>query len=530
MAAPIANSSLSTARHGLGAWSWPLAALTLSIVAVIIAFWDTSASLVNLWANSDAYGHGFFIPPIAAYLVWSRRDQVLALPPRPTPLGLVLTLGACLVWVVAQAASIALLAQLAFVAVLQTLVIVLLGWRVAWALLFPLAYLYLMVPFGDFLIPFLQDVTAEAVVRMLRLLGIPVFLDGIFLSIPTGQFEVAEACAGLRFMIAIVALGLVYAHLMYRSLWRQILFMVLAIAVTIGANCLRALGIVLIAYATDHEVAVGADHLVYGWVFLSLVMLILFLLGLTFRDTNADEAPIEPPAATSAPSEPSSRLLAATTAGGLALVIGTSVYAAQITTPSRQAYQVALVPPAAQAPWVLTSVSEDGWSPQFMNADEELRAAYRSGEKLAHLHLAFYAEQREGAEVVNTANRLADGERWARVRDLPVDLDLGGGAVVRLGTVIQGPGGRKHLAVRWYWVDGTLTPSPQMAKLLQIRGILLDRSRAAAAIVVSTPLAEDTSSANETLASLLAALSDLESILRAASAQALTADPATAPE
>ncbi len=526
MVGPIAKSRTHDGRLGLGDWSLPLAALALCLATATIAFWDTLASLVILWANSDAYGHGFFIVPIAAYLIWRRRDLVMTLESRPAPLGLVLTLAACLVWLVSEAAAIALVSQLAFVAILQSLVLTILGWRVVAVLLFPLAYLYLMVPFGDFLIPSLQDLTAEAVVRMLRVLDIPVFIDGIFLSIPTGNFEIAEACAGLRFMIATVVLGLVYAHLVYESLWRQVLFMALAIVVTIVANWLRALGIVVVAYATDHEVAVGVDHLVYGSVFLSIVILILFLLGLTFRDREIEPSEVnsgQPPITTTS-FHPSGRVLATSALGAMILLAVTSVYAAQITGKADRAYHVTLEAPTIAPPWVRREGPGSDWSPEYVNADRELLARYRSEEKVADLYVAFYADQREGAEVVNIANKPANGERWARLEDTQVDLSLGGDAVSGIGTVLQSADGSKRLVVRWFWVDGVFTASPQVAKLIQVRAIVLDRQRAAAAILISAPFEEDVETAAETLRSVVAAMPNLEATLNEASTRALAAD------
>ena len=280
----------------MGSDPWPVAwsALLASVLGVTLIFSDTVSGMVRIWSNSDAFGHGFLIAPISAFLLWHGRDRLANISPRPCFWGLTMTAVALFAWLLGRLAGFLVLENFAFVAVIQSLFLTLLGWRAARILAFPLFYLIVMVPFGEFLIPFLQDLTAILVVQGLRLVNIPVFLDGVMLIIPTGAFEVAEACAGLRFMIAVLALGLIFAHLAYDDWLRRGIFMMIAVCVTIVGNVLRAFGIVVLAYVTNHEVAVGADHLIYGWVFLSFLLIVLFMLGLKLRKNEGERSVSEP--------------------------------------------------------------------------------------------------------------------------------------------------------------------------------------------------------------------------------------------
>ncbi|MEE8244526.1 MAG: archaeosortase/exosortase family protein, partial [Pseudomonadales bacterium] len=115
-----------------------MAALGVSFGVVLLALWQTTAGLVALWADSDAYGHGFFIAPIAVWLIWRRREKLAVLAPQPTPVGLLVMFAACAAWSIGQVAGIVLLSQLAFVAILQSVVLTIVGWRVVASLLFPL--------------------------------------------------------------------------------------------------------------------------------------------------------------------------------------------------------------------------------------------------------------------------------------------------------------------------------------------------------------------------------------------------------
>jgi exosortase len=158
-----------------------------------------------------------------------------------------------------------------------------LGWRLSYRMAGPLLYLYFLVPFGAFITPWLQGFTTSFVVNGLNLLNIPNYSDGYAIEIPEGSFLVAEACAGLRFLIASIAFGYLYAMLMYRSPVRRGVFMLASIIVPIIANGFRALGIVVLGHILGNAQAAVADHLIYGWLFFSVVILLLIAVGLPFR-------------------------------------------------------------------------------------------------------------------------------------------------------------------------------------------------------------------------------------------------------
>ena len=170
------------------------------------------------------------------------------------------------------------------VAMIPTVVIIIAGRRVARALAFPLGFLLLGVPVGEALIPPLMDWTADFTVTALRLSGIPVYREGTFFTIPSGQWSVVEGCSGLRYLIASITVGALFAYLSYQKLWKRLLFVALSVIVPIIANGMRAYMIVMIAHLSDMKLALGIDHLIYGWLFFGLVMLLLFWIGSFWRD------------------------------------------------------------------------------------------------------------------------------------------------------------------------------------------------------------------------------------------------------
>ena len=267
-------------------WLLP-GALTLGVLLVLAAvFWPTLYSMVEVWDRSETFTHGYLIFPISAWLIWRQRDELARMQPRPDLRGLILLAAAGAGWLLADAGSVNVVAQYAFIAMLIAAVWTLLGWTFVWAAFFPLMFLFFAVPVGEFLIQPLMGVTADFTVAMLQATGIPVYREGMFFSIPSGDWSVVEGCSGLRYLIASVTLGVLYAYLTYRSWKRRLLFSIAAIIVPVFANSGRAYMIVMIAHLSDMKLALGVDHYIYGWVFFGIVMLLLFWIGSFWREDD----------------------------------------------------------------------------------------------------------------------------------------------------------------------------------------------------------------------------------------------------
>ncbi|MBU6497225.1 MAG: exosortase, partial [Rhodospirillales bacterium] len=265
-----------------------LPALFLGLVPLGAIFHAEIAAAVQTWIESTAYSHCFFVLPIALYLAWDRRHSLAAVPVVPLPVATLLVLPLAAAWLVAERLGIMEGRQLVALTMLEVLFLAILGWRMAHALMAPLLYLYFLVPFGAFLTPQLQDFTAHFITGGLTFLGIPNASDGNVIAIPEGRFFVAEACAGLRFLIASIAFGALYATLIYRGAWRRAAFIAVSIVLPVIANGVRALGIVVLAHFLGSAKAATADHIIYGWVFFSAVILLLILAGLPFRQDQPE--------------------------------------------------------------------------------------------------------------------------------------------------------------------------------------------------------------------------------------------------
>lgn len=277
------------------------AGLSLGLLGWILLFLPECVAAVGVWQASDTYGHCFLILPMAAYLAWDRRAALAGLAPRPLPAPAPLALPVAAVWFLAERLGVMEGRQLAAIAALELLFLAVLGWRLFRALLAPLLFLVFLVPFGAFVTPALQQFTAGFIVRGLNVLGVANYATDLTIEISAGVFYVAEACAGLRFLIAAVAFGVFYALLNYRSPGRRLLFVAASIVVPVLANGVRALGIVVLGAILGSASAAAADHIIYGWVFFSVVMLLLVAGGMPFREDPTNPAPASLPGA--APTE-----------------------------------------------------------------------------------------------------------------------------------------------------------------------------------------------------------------------------------
>ncbi|MFA6218614.1 MAG: exosortase A [Erythrobacter sp.] len=250
----------------------------IALGALTAAEW---AEMAHQWWDIDTYSHTLLIPPIIAWLVWIRRGELARLAPQGWWPGLAwLALGLA-AWLGGRSLGINLVAQAGTIMALQGAVLALFGLRAALVLGFPLFYMGFLVPFGDEIIPPLQAITASIATALTQWSGIETVADGIGIDTPAGLFIVAEECSGVKFLVAMVALGVLVAHTCFTSRARRAWFMLACVVVPVIANGIRAWATIFIAQYVGAEAAGGFDHIVYGWVFFAIV--IALVLGAAWR-------------------------------------------------------------------------------------------------------------------------------------------------------------------------------------------------------------------------------------------------------
>lgn len=260
-----------------------VAALTLVGLAFVILYWDIGVLLVKDWGGDDN-SHGFFIIPIAAYFIWKRRDQLLAEAPRPSNAGLLVVLASAAVLVVSVLGAALFTSRLSMLGMLAGIVLYLFGWRHLRIVAFSLAFLVLMIPiprilFNQIAFP-LQLLASRSAELALGLLGIPVLREGNVISLSTTTLEVADACSGIRSLVSLLTLAIVYGYVLDNRIWARVTIAVAAIPVAIAANAFRVAATGIAAHYIGPEVAQGVLHTFSGWL---VFVVAFFLLALIQR-------------------------------------------------------------------------------------------------------------------------------------------------------------------------------------------------------------------------------------------------------
>lgn len=472
---------------------WPIAlTCVLAGLAVLFAgYWQTFLSMIQIWQRSETFTHGFLIFPISGYLIWRRRQELAALAPCPEWIGLVVLAQLGLVWQLSKLAGVLVVEQLAVIAMIAALSLSLLGKRIVWEIAFPLGFLFFAVPIGEFLIPSLMNFTADFTVKLIELSGIPVYREGTFFSIPSGDWSVVEGCSGLRYLIASITCGCLYAYLNYRAFWRRLAFIALACLFPVFANGLRAYGIVMIAHLSDMRLALGIDHYLYGWVFFGLVIVLMFWIGSFWREANS--SPENLPALSlpaASPPLPLGRLLRSTLLA-LACLLIWPVFAVRGLAQAELA-PVALELPQAVGVWHRAQQDLTAWQPHYLFPDAVVQANYTDGGRQVKVYLFYYRTQAQGKELVNSQNVLIPQKHpvWRMPWEKPKEVRLAGQKFkVREGLLLSAD--QRLLVWRWNWVSSTFTVSDSLAKLLEAKDKLLGSPKDAAGVVVATESSEE---------------------------------------
>ncbi|MGK2941387.1 MAG: exosortase A [Immundisolibacter sp.] len=506
--------NVETQANALGkrlvSYDWRIAGglLAVTMVVVLLAFGDTVLGIGAIWWRSETYAHGVLVVPIAIYLLWQRRHYLAQAAPGVQPWAL-LPLGAAgVLWSVGSLGAVQVFQHFALYGMLLGSVWLVVGNVALRRGAFPLAFLVFAVPFGDFLIIPLQDFTTYFTVAGIRLLGVPIYRDGYDLALPSGNWRVAEVCSGLRYVIASLVLGVLYAHLMYRRRWRQGAFVVISLIVPVVANGLRAVGVIMLGHLSGMRLAVGVDHLIYGWVFFTVVMLALFLIGAVWREDGPRQS-IPQSAASAVPTSSAPvqhlRLPKALSVWvlGLAMVAVWPLAVSWMEARNDHTAPVLETPQISDRRWSDLPITD--WLPHFEGPRAFLTQVYLGGDGPVGLAIAYYNNQSQDSELVSWRNTLVGRGMgaWGEIDHGHRRIRLARGTVEVHETLIHKPGSRM-LAWSWYWTPQGTTLSATTVKLRAALGRLVGRGDDAARVVVYVPVDRDEQHSRGSLQAFLA--------------------------
>jgi len=429
--------------------------------------------MVDIWIRSETFTHGFFVIPMSLWLIWQNKALHGHLHPiKLSYLGLIFVLLNGMLWLVGSLINALVIEQYALIGMLIGSLWFYLGNDTSKKLSFPLFFLYMMVPVGEALIPYLMEYTATFTIWLLRLTGISVYREGMHFTLVSGQWSVVEACSGLRYLLASLTLGTIYAYITYTKTYKRTIFILFSLIFPIIANGFRAYMIVMIGHLSNMQLATGVDHLIYGAIFFALVIFLMFYIGSFWKDP-------EPNINESVESQ-KPYTLKQNTAIAISLVLALAIwpftkqqihenYHAQTTIPKW--------PPLIQnKQWQEVSPPNWGWHPKFEGAANESLRYFKNQDTIIGLYQANFGDEQQGAELVSSKNvlrrmnneqHLNERKNWHFVQQSKTyNKELN--SHINFATLRNKQLNEDIEIIRWYQLGNSITNNDYIAKLYQL--------------------------------------------------------------
>lgn len=459
-------------------WSWPgafpVVVVALLSAAIAFVYAGDVVALARRWWGDDNYSHALLLLPLNMALIVLACDRLTV---RRTPdwLAVIALAAVAMVMYVGSLAGIAIAFQAAAPLLLLTGLLAVYGRAALPTLWFVAGFLYFSLPIWDAINPLLQSLTTHAVERMIFATGLPAFINGNFVTVSAGVFEIAEGCSGLRFFMISTAIAALYAYL-YLDGWRNASgFLLLAAVLAILGNWIRVYIIILVGVwlGIDHHFV--TNHGFFGWCIFAVTMLILFGCSGRFRHRRGD------PASSPAPTNHRWRVLFAPLLVLLAIIVLGRSFSGYAHSGAER--ELAAMPWPADRPE--RSAYCGRWQTAFVAADLIRRGVHGDGDAAVCVDVVFYPDQQQGRELINSNNRLFAGAESL--------LDVGKGHDSDVGVrwrLVDGYARGPVLVAYQYRIGGHVVDSARQAKLTQLTSMLARRTDAA--LVAAAVRCEDT--------------------------------------
>lgn len=277
-------------------WKRPVVWRTLVLIALLgWLYAPVLTGLTQQWWSDPNFSHGFFVPLFSLFVLWQGRSTLAAVPRQPSMWGLpVIVISLCTLVLGVLGAEV-FLARTSLIFLAAGMTVFLLGWKMLRAVLFPLAFLILMVPipaiiFNQVTFP-LQIFASKLAAWSLPIVGVPVLREGNIINLPAMPLEVADACSGIRSLLSLTTLTIMYGFLLETRILVRVILAVASIPIAVAANGFRIIGTGLLVQYWDPDKAQGFFHEFSGWLIFVVSLLMLFVvhqvLKLVFRRSGA---------------------------------------------------------------------------------------------------------------------------------------------------------------------------------------------------------------------------------------------------
>lgn len=458
--------------------------LLLLAAGLMWVYAPISARLAGQWWHDPNFSHGPFVPLFSLYVLWQDRAQLQALPKRPSWTGIWLLLLGLAVVVAGTVGAELFLSRVSMLIVLAGLAVLLLGWNYFRAMIFPWAFLVLMIPipkiiFNQITLP-LQKFASITAARVLPFLGVPVYREGNIINLPAMPLEVAEACSGIRSLMSLATLAIIYGYLMEPRKWIRVALALASIPIAVAANAFRIVGTGLLVQYWDPDKAEGFFHAFSGWlifvVSLGLLLLVHRLLvwidrtwirqaDVSTGTKGAHPASQTPVSATSRKAATVNTYLRFGTA--LILVAATGAFLARRSSaeviPARQALAAF---PYQLGDWKGVDLPIENNIREVLGPGDFLLRQYRApgiDANPVELFIAYFPSQRTG-DTMHSPQNCLPGSGWTVLTNHRFKLSVSGAPPFPVNQYLVSRGGDRQLVLYWYFAHDRAVASEYRAK------------------------------------------------------------------
>lgn len=468
--------------------AWRIAGMSLAVLIALTLFLyqQTVQYLVSLWNQLDTgnYAHGYLVLAISVYLVFRNRRQLISFTPCPNLYGLLAVIAVSVLSIVAILVDVQMLQAVSLLLLLLAIIWTVLGNQIIRMLLFPILFIGFAIPIWFPLSPVLQDLTAEVVFWLIRFVEVPAFQQENLIILPAGTMSVEEACSGLRYLLAALTLGTLYAYLNYKTFYARLAVVLLSAATAVLANFVRVFIVVYLGYTSDMQHPFVNDHLMLGWyLFGGFMVLLMFMDARLNRHyqyaTNDNDA-----GQNMAENEDSRHVHCSNgRMRYLTLIVVTAILVSvgPITVHGingqveGENIVVEFDLPAGNRGWSGPQASNDDWLPVYHGAVTK-KLVYQKGSDQVTLYIGYYPAQKQGKELINDTNRISNDEVWRAIFPRARVEKTGNQQV--LEQQLEKSNGKQRLVWYWYRVAGRVTTNKYEAKMLQLLGLVTGRPQA----------------------------------------------------
>jgi exosortase D (VPLPA-CTERM-specific) len=474
--------------------------VALSVLVAALAFGGALTELVTRWARQEEYGHGFLIPLISCWLLWARRDALVASVGQGAWMGVPLLLLAAALNILGELSALFLLGQVGFVIALYGIVLSLGGYALLRVAFIPVTFLLFAIPLPYFLEVVLtwrlQLVSSVLGVLVIRLFQIPVYLEGNIIDLGHYKLQVVEACSGLRYLYPLASLGFLAAYFFHAPMWQRALVVLSSIPITILMNSLRIgiVGVLVNSWGTD--MAEGLLHFFEGWIiFVACAALLLAEIcllaqmgaGKSLRDVfGPPKIQARPGYGTTVRAAGWARMAACPLLLCLGGAMTLFLAGRQEAIPERQRF---VSFPSALGQWQGRPSLLEPQEEHALGLDDYILSDYRKANgRPVNLYVAYYPTQRKGLSPHSPVVCMPGGGWQIAKFERTMLSDIQRGLSFPLNRAIVERGSMRQIVYYWFVQRGRHVANEYVSKWYLFRDAIVENRTDGALVRVTTPI------------------------------------------